>query len=152
MSSPSFEVLMAFPYYSVISGPVAPYNNVAINAEYYQPSQFFISAITLGTTTLVTTTVNHNYVIGQLTRLWIPQFNETTQLNGQTGIVITIPNPNQVILDIDSSLYNLFKTSTYPTQPQIVAIGDYNSGDINGSGNLQTGTFIPGSFINISPL
>jgi hypothetical protein len=137
-----------FPY----PGPVPPYTNVPINAEYYQPSQFFISAITLGTTTLVTTTVNHNYVIGQLTRLWIPQFNGTRELNGQPGYVIGIPNPNQVILDIDSSSYTLFQTSTYPTQPQIVAIGDINSGDINNSGNLQTGTFIPGSFINISPL
>lgn len=143
---------MSLPYYSVIPGPIPPYSNVAVNPQYYQPSQFFISGITLGVTTLVTTTVNHNYVIGQLTRLIIPQFNGTRQLNEQTGMVISIPNPNQVVLNIDSSKYDLFQTSTYPTQPQILAIGDYNSGDINSSGNLNTGTYIPGSFINISPL
>jgi hypothetical protein len=141
---------MGFP--SPFPGPVAPYYNVPINAQYYKPSQFFISGITLGQTTLVTTTVNHNYVIGQGVRLVIPYFNGTNQLNEQQGLVISIPNPNQVIINIDSSAYTLFKTSTYPTQPQILAIGDINSGDINASGNVNTGTFIPGSFINISPL
>lgn len=141
---------MGFP--SPFPGPVSPYNNVPINAQYYEPSQFFISAIALGQTTLVTTTVDHNYVVGQSVRLVIPYFNGTSQLNEQQGLVISIPNTNQVIINIDSSRYSLFKTSTYPTQPQILAIGDINSGNINTSGNVNTGTFIPGSFINISPL
>ncbi len=135
-----------------ISGPIALYNNVPINAQYFQPSQFFISTITLGQTTIITTTINHNYVVGQLVRLIVPEQNGTYQLNEQSGLVISIPNTNQVELNIDSTFYNFFQTSTYPTQPQIVAIGDLNSGKINNNGNLQTGTFIPGSFQNISPL
>lgn len=141
---------MSFPY--PYTGPVSLYNNLPINAQYYQPSQFFISAISLGPTTTITTTVNNNYVIGQLCRLIIPQANRCSQLNEQTGYVIAIPNPNQVTLNINSSGYNLFQTSTYPTQPQILAIGDINSGVINNIGNGSEGTFIPGSFINISPL
>jgi len=143
---------MSLPYYSVITGPVAPYSNVAINPEYYQPSQFFILNIALGQSTTITTTVNHNYVIGQLCRLLIPRVNGTRQLNEQTGYVISIPNPNQVILGIDSSFYDPFVTSTQPTQPQILAIGDINLGNINASGNLNTSTTIPGSYQNISPL
>lgn len=143
---------MSLPYYTVISGPVPAYSNVAVNPQYYAPRQFFISAITLGQTTLVTTSADHNYVIGQLTRLIIPQFNHTRQLNEQLGMVISIPNTNQVVLAINSVGYDPFVTSTYPTQPQILAIGDINSGDINSSGNVNEGTFIPGSFINISPL
>ena len=143
---------MSLPYYSVITGPVAPYSNVAINPEYYQPSQFFILNIALGQSTTITTTVNHNYVIGQLCRLLIPRVNGTRQLNEQTGYVISIPNPNQVILGIDSSFYDVFVTSTQPTQPQILAIGDINLGNINASGNLNTSTTIPGSYQNISPL
>ena len=143
---------MSLPYYSVITGPVAPYSNVAINPEYYQPSQFFILNIALGQSTTITTTVNHNYVIGQLCRLLIPRVNGTRQLNEQTGYVISIPNPNQVILEIDSSFYDVFVTSTQPTQPQILAIGDINLGNINASGNLNTSTTIPGSYQNISPL
>jgi len=141
---------MSFPY--PYTGPVALYNNLPINAQYYQPSQFFISAISLGTTTTVTTTVDNNYVIGQLCRLIIPPTNGCPQLNEQTGYVIAIPNPNQVTLNINSSGLNSFVTSTYPTQPQILAIGNINSGAINSTGISNDSTFIPGSFINISPL
>lgn len=141
---------MSFP--SPYLGPIPPYNNVPINAQYYQPSQFFISAMTLGPTTTVTTAKDNNYVIGQLCRLIIPPLNGCSQLNEQTGYVIDIPNPNQVTLAINSQGMNAFTTSTYPTQPQILAIGDVNSGNINASGNLNTSTIIPGSYINISPL
>lgn len=154
---------MSLPYYSIISGPIAPYSNVAINPQYYQPSQFFISTISLGLQTTVTTTVNHNYVVGQLVRLLIPTINALTsngvsyviptctQLNETESYVISIPASNQVLLDLDSSKANLFVSSSQPTQPQILAIGDISSGNINASGNLITSTVIPGSYQNISP-
>src|SRR6185436_2925438 len=107
--------------------------------------------ITLGPTTLVTTTTDCNYVIGQLVRFIIPQANGTRQLNEHTGYVIDIPSANQVTVKIDSSSYDLFQTSTQPTQPQILAIGNINSGNINSSGNVNLGTYVPGSFLNISP-
>jgi hypothetical protein len=140
---------MTFPYPYV--GPISLYNNLPINANFYEPSQFFISDITNGITTLVTTTVDHNYSIGQLCRLIIPIANVERQLNEQSGYVISIPADNQVILDINSVGYDIFVTSSQPTQPQILAIGDGNSGNINASGNLITSTSIPGSYINISP-
>jgi len=136
----------------VISYPIPLYSNPPIQSQFYKPSRFIISAITLGTTTLVTTTVDHDYVIGQLVRLIIPNPNGTYQLNEKLGYVISIPADTQVVLDIDSSTYSLFQTSTNPTQPQILATGNINSGKINNNGNLNTGTYIPGSFQNISPL
>src|SRR6266481_9514332 len=139
------------PYYPVITGPIALYNNVPVNPEYYKPRQWFISTITLGTTTLVTTTVDHDYVIGQLCRLLIPQANGCRQLNETTSYVIDIPNPNQVILRLNSYGIDAFTVSTQPTQPQILGIGDINLGNINASGNLNTSTLIPGSYQNISP-
>lgn len=135
-----------------IKGPIAPYSNVPINAQYYQPSQFFISAISLGITTTVTTTVNNNYVVGQECRLSIPPTFGTRQLNQQTGIVISLPAANQVQLNINSTGMDAFIAATDPTQAQILAIGDINSGVLNSNGNMATGTFIPGSFIDISPL
>lgn len=135
----------------IISYPIPPYSNVPINAQYYEPSQFFISAITQGITTTVTTTVNNNYVINQLVRLIIPPTFGIRQLNGQEAYVIAIPNPNQVILNIDSTNYDPFISSSATTQPQILAIGDINFGAINNSGRTNNGTFVPGSFINISP-
>lgn len=147
---PLLESKMSFPY--PFPGPVALYNNLPINAQYYKPSQFYITAISLGSITTITTAKDNNYVIGQLCRLIIPAANKCYQLNEQTGYVIDIPASNQVTLDINSIGYNLFQTSTYPVQPQILAIGDINSGAINQNGNRQTLTFIPGSFQDISPL
>jgi hypothetical protein len=141
---------MAFPYPYV--GPIAPYNNLPIESQNYQPQVFFISNIVLGQSTTVTMTTNHNYVIGQECRLLIPQGNGCRQLNEITGFVISIPAANQVTLNIDSSVnVDPFQTSTFTIKPQIVAMGDVNTGAINASGRSMTSTIVPGSFINISP-
>jgi hypothetical protein len=137
---------------TVISYPIPPYSNLPINAQYYEPSRFVISAITLGSTTTITTTINNNYVIGQLVRLIIPPSFGTRQLNEQEGYVLSIPSANQVVLDIYSVGFDPFINSLATTQAQILAIGDIGNGTINSSGRSQTGTFIPGAFINISPL
>jgi hypothetical protein len=148
----------------VVTYPTPPYSNPPITPQFYIPNKFFILGITMGPTTVVTTTIDHNYVIGQIVRLLIPrifssissgvviQIPNCTQLNEQEGTVVSIPASNQVELDISSIGVDAFVTSTQPTQPQIVATGNYNSGFINAFGRVNTGTFIPGSFINISPL
>src|ERR1700691_3913599 len=138
---------------SFIIGPVPPESNPPINPQYYAPNWFNISAIGLGQTTTVTTTVNHNYVIGQLVRLIIPQMYGCRQLNEQTGYVLSIPAANQVVLSIYSQNFDVVTANptSNTTQPQILAIGDINNGTSNSSGRSNTGTSIPGSFINISP-
>lgn len=138
--------------HNIAPGPIAPENNPPIHPEYYRPSLFYISAISTGPTTTITTSVNHNYVIGQLVRLLIPERYGSRQLNEQQAYVISIPSANQVTLDLYSVGVTAFVASPMfgPTRPQIVAVGDINTGQINlgRSGNL---TYIPGSFINISP-
>lgn len=137
----------------LIFGPVPPENNPPINPQYYQPSVFYIANIELGPSTLVTTTVNHNYVVGQNTRLLIP-FNYGAQsLNEQEALVTAIPMPNQALLALNSMGASAFNASPFygPTPPQIMAIGDVNSGTINASGNSNMGTTINGAFIDISP-
>lgn len=143
---------MAFPYPTV--GPIPAYTNVPINADFYQPSRFNISALMLGQTTTVTTSVDHNYVVGQQVRLIIPQQFGTYELNGKQGTVISVTSATQVVVNIYSAPFTAFVSSptAYVTQAQILAIGDINSGVTNSSGRTNTGTFIPGSFINISPL
>ena len=138
----------------VISYPVPPYNNnIPINAQYYEPSQFFISGINLGVTTTITTTANVNYVVGQLVRLLIPPSFGSIQLNELTGYVLSIPSPNQIVLGIDSSQnVNPFVSSSATTKPQVLAVGDVNTGATNSNGRTNTGTFVPGAFINISPV
>ena len=213
---------------TVISFPIPAYSNVPIRPDFYQPRRFEISAITTGILTLVTTAVDHDYVVGQLIRLIIPPAYGVRQLNEQQGYVILIPNPDEVLVDINSNNSDSFIPTPYtsvitnatqtnpciitsnnffkmnqlltisevsgmtelngvnrlvlgatPTSitididatlfgaytfggiaflqepvvnvPQILAIGDVGNGQINASGRRNTGTFIPGSFINISP-
>jgi hypothetical protein len=138
---------------TVISYPIPAYQNMPIQAGYYQPSQFFISAITLGQTTIITTTINLNYVIGQEIRLIIPPTFGCRQLNGQTGFVISTPAANQVTVNIDSSNnVDAFILSSATTQAQIVAIGDINTGVTSTNGPNIPVVSTPGAFINISPV
>jgi hypothetical protein len=135
-------------------GPPTPaYNNPPIQPQNFQPSRFVISDISLGPTTTITTAVAHNYVIGQLTRILLQPTYGAYQLNEQTGYVIDIPSATQVTLDLNSQNTNPFIPSPAygPTLPQIVAIGDQNSGIISTTGRSVSTTTIPGSFANISP-
>ena len=134
-------------------GPKPPYSNPPIEPQYYMPRQYVIAGLTLGINTIVTTTVDHDYVIGQQIRLLIPEFSGSRQLNDQVGYVIAIPSSTQVTTTINSTNANAFIPSPpYTLQyPRILPIGDVNSGAINASGRINNTTYIPGSFLNISP-
>lgn len=138
----------------VLTFPIPLYQNVEIREEYYIPQRYVIDDITLGQTTTVTTDGNHDYVVGQQIRFLIPANFGSYQLNNVKGIVTSIPSPTQLVIDVDSSRnVDAFLTAATVTtsSPQIIAIGDVNSGAINNQGRTNNKTFIPGSFINISP-
>lgn len=148
---------MEFMSFPPLLGPTAPENNPVIEPEWFQPSLFPILAISSGIITTITTGtsfgISNNYVIGQLVRFNIPKAYGAQQLNGRQGYVIGIPASNQVVVNIDTSLnFDAFIPSPVygPTSPQIVAIGDVNTGVMN-YGRSNNGTTIPGAFINISP-
>lgn len=145
---------MTTPQGTVLSPPIPIYQNLPPEPQFYNPSRFVISDVALGQTTTVTTTINHNYVINQLIRLLIPSYFGCYQLNELLGNVISIPNPNQVIVTIDSSRNvdpYIASSITSPSVAQIVAVGDYNYGQIVPTGRIQENTNIPGSFLNVSP-
>lgn len=135
-------------------GPRAPESNPPINPQYYQPRVYTISAIETGPQTMITTSVDHDYVIGQVIRLLIPSVYGANQITGQQGNVIDIPETDQVIVTINSQLCDAFiPTPTYgPTPPQIIAIADVNTGYISTNGRDISLVTIPGAFINISPI
>jgi hypothetical protein len=137
----------------LIFGPIASENNPPIHPEWYKPRVYDIAAIVNGTTTLVTTTVDHDYVIGQEVRFLISQLYGERQLNEKTALVTAIPAPNQIVVGIDSTLFDLFvaNLTSGTTQPQVAAIGDINTGQINDHGRCRQKTWIPGSFRDISP-
>ncbi len=142
----------------VISYPVPPYSNVPIQPQFYQPSRFAISGITLGQNTVVTTSTDHDYVIGQQIRLLIPGIYGTYQLNGIQGIVLDVPSSTSVLVNIDSTQANAFIPTPYssiitnltvldPTHVMITSINYFTRGNpiffsnVNGTTeiNLRTG-------------
>lgn len=134
-----------------ITGPIALYNNLPIQ-HFYQPKRHIISDVILGRNTIVTTLGDMFYVVGQEIRLLIPTEFGCRQLNDVKGYVLEILASNQVLTSIDSSQnVDNFISSIAPTKPEILAIGDVNSGQVNTNGRNDLQNNIPGSFINTSP-
>jgi len=112
----------------------------------YFPGVNFISAITTGTTTTIDTTTAHNFVVGQEVAFRVPTQYGTVELNSlpnQTipgspiyGYVIAVTDYNTVIVNVDSTAYTAFDSNQSFTSfvglsfPQIVAVGDINTGGV----------------------
>lgn len=113
----------------------------------YFPGETVISAITTGTTTTIDTTSAHNFVVGQEVAFRIPSAWGTTQLNSLPnttipgspiyGYVIAVTDYNTVIVNINSSSYTAFNSNQSMASgisgisfPQIVAVGDVNTGGV----------------------
>jgi len=142
----------------------------------YSPGVAYIEAITTGTTTTIVTTAPHNYVVGQEIAFRIPQAWGTTQLNSLPdvlipgspiyGYVTSVTNSTTFVCNINSTGYTAFNTNLTVAQmvgqsfPQVVAVGDVNSGGVAYSGgalypsplvnNVSTinGPAISGAFVN----
>jgi len=142
---------MTSPFFT---GPNAPYRNVPIEPQYYQPWVFPIANITQAQTAVVTTAANNNYVVGQLVRFLIPAAYGMRQINEQTAYVISLLATNQFVVDLDTLQFDPFIPAPpiAPTPAQVVAVGDENFGVISATGRIVASTNPPGAFINISPI
>lgn len=134
-----------------IVGPIAPYSNVQINSQFYEPRRYQIDDITRGITTTVTTTADHDFVVGNQARINLPSEFGMYQINGKQALVISIPAADQVELQLDSQQYDAYISATSTQVPQIIPIGEFNSGYISSTGRVVSEINIPGAFINISP-
>jgi len=150
--------------YTVISGAATgtPRMKQVLYPYLYFPGTTFISAITLGTTTTIHTTDAHNFVVGQQVAFRIPSAWGTVELNSLPNIltpgspiyayVIAVTDYNTVIVNFDSSAYTAFNSnqavSIVPglSYPQIVAVGDVNTGGVQvsaGSSLYPPPYFVP---------
>jgi hypothetical protein len=133
--------------YTALSGsPTGAFVKKVLYPYLYFPGTSFISAITTGTTTTIDTTDGHNFVVGQEVALRIPSAYGTTQLNSLPntttpgspiyGYVISVTDYNTVVLNINSTGYTAFNSNQTVASvpglsfPQIVAVGDVNSGGV----------------------
>lgn len=110
----------------------------------YAPNLAYVSAITTGTTTTVTTTAPHNFVVGQEVAFRIPAIYGTTQLNSLPNVIIPgqprygfvtgVTSSTVFVVNINSTAYTAFNSNqpyaSYPGQSfaQVVAVGDVNTG------------------------
>jgi len=150
--------------YTVISGAATgtPRVKKVLYPYLYFPGTSFISAITLGATTTIDTTDAHNFVVGQEVAFRIPSQWGTVQLNSLPntlvpgspvyGYVIAVTDYNTVVVNIDSSAYTAFNSNPTVAQvpglsyPQIVAVGDVNTGGVqisSGSALYPAPQFMP---------
>lgn len=129
----------------------------------YQPGVDYISAITLGATTQIVTTTEHNMVQGQEVAFRIPAAYGTVQLNSLPNSIIPgspiygyiqqVIDAFTVIVNINSSVFTAFFTNQTFTSmvgqtfPQMLAVGDVNTGGIFYSG----GNLYPSPLINGVP-
>lgn len=130
--------------YTALSGsPAGALVKKVLYPYLYFPGTSVISAITLGTTTTIDTTSAHNFRVGQEVAFRIPNQWGTTQLNSLPnttipgspiyGYVVSVTDYNTVIVNINSSAYTAFNSNQSATvlgysYPQIVAVGDVNTG------------------------
>ena len=116
----------------------------------FYPFKCFITAIVNGMTTLVTTSVDHMFVIGNQIMFFIPKGWGITQLNHLSGYVIDIPSQNQVTVNINTLTFDAFTTPT-PTSfvvidyPEIAPVGDSNTGTLSPGGVPILPITVPGA-------
>jgi hypothetical protein len=137
--------------YTALSGSPASATVKQVLYPYlYFPGVSVISALTLSTTTTVTTASAHNFREGQEVAFRIPALWGTTQLNSlpnvtvpgspMYGYVQSVSGYNSFVVNINSSAYTAFNSnptfaqSVGLTPAQVVAVGDVNTG-----GSLYSG-------------
>lgn len=94
----------------------------------FYPRRFTIINITQATQAVVTTSIPHNYTVGQLVRFSIPSVSGMVQLDQQTGTIVSITSPTIFVVNIDTSAYTAFTFPTVAQQPslfpQVVPVGE----------------------------
>lgn len=163
-------------YTALSASPTGAFVKKVLYPFLYAPGVSFITAITTGTTTAITTTAPHNLVLGQEVAFRIPSTWGTTQLNSLPnntipgspiyGYVTIVNSSTQVTVSINSTGFTAYTSNQTVASvpglsfPQIVAVGDLNTGGVQYSGgNLYpspvvngvstiNGPAISGSYVN----
>lgn len=137
--------------YTALSGsPTGAFVRKVLYPFLYEPGVAFITAITTGTTTTVTTTDPHNFVVGQEIAFRIPAAYGTTELNTLPNnsipgspvyyYVTSVTSNTVFVCNAVSTGYTAFATNQTVASmvgqslPQVVAVGDINSGGTPYSG------------------
>jgi hypothetical protein len=137
--------------FTALSGsPAGAYVRQVLYPYLYFPGMNVITSITRGTTTIVTTSCNHNLVVGSQVDFYIVSPWGTVELTtpnslGQyvSGYVTAVNSATSVTVGINSSAMSAFNSNPTVAQalagltlPQMLTIGDGNTGAV-------TNTYLP---------
>lgn len=130
---------------STSTGNAGSYKKVLYPSLYF-PGDIVVSGVTTGTTTTISTASQHNFVVGQevgfrIPSVWGPsQLNElpNTTIPGSPiyGFVVSVTNAQTFVVNIDSTGFTAFNANqTFAsavglTFPQVIAVGDVNTGGV----------------------
>lgn len=137
--------------FTALSGsPAGAYVRKVLFPYIYEPGVAYISAISTGSTTTVTTTAPHNYVVGQQVAFRIPASYGTTQLNALPNssipgspvyyYVSAVLSSTQFVCSASTTGATAFNSNQTVASvpglqlPQVVAVGDVNTGGVQYSG------------------
>lgn len=120
----------------------------------YIPFTCDITNVIRGQETIITTSVDHGFVVGNTVTFQIPKQWVIRQLNGLTGTVLAITQ-DTITVNIDSSEFDVFSTPivTLPIvidPAQVLPVGDSNTGYLFVAGT-EPPLQIPGTFRNTYP-
>lgn len=95
---------------------------VISHGSYFYPKSRTITKITQAVQAVVTTSVDHNYAVGDACRFTVPAAFGMTEINGLTGNVVTITQ-HTFTVDIDTTAFTAFTfplTGATPFTPAVV--------------------------------
>jgi len=138
--------------------------------DLYIPELCYITSITKASQAVITTSFNHNFIVGQEVGFTVPsawgmtQIDSAVYLQTSNGIpqqaYVTAVTASTITVNIDSTAFTTFAYPTSATAalgltfPQVYAIGDQNTGySLNSSGQVPylgvtNGVIgIPGAFV-----
>jgi len=138
-------------YTALTASPASAFIQKVLYPFLYLPQDNVVSAITLGNTTTIVTTMYHNFEVGQEIAFRIPNAWGSVQLNSLPnviipgspiyGYVVSVTDNWTFVVNINSSAFTAYTdniaVNLVPglTFPQVLSVGDVNTG-----GNLITAT------------
>ena|SRR5271157_2638923 len=130
-------------------------NHGLYNSGTYLPFVCNITAVTQAQQAVVTTAVNHSFLVGNEVTFQIPKQYGMRQLNGLNGSILSTTT-NTITVNIDTTQFDAFSVPSVPATvvldpAQVLAIGDTNSGYQEIGNVVPIPQTIPGSFYNTYP-
>ena len=81
---------------------------LAIESPTYQAAMRIINALTLAGNATVTTSFDHDYLVGLIVRLLIPSEFGMIEANNLVGTILSVPGSDSFVVDINTRGFDAF--------------------------------------------